>query len=315
MFFDVCGKINNCVQKSGKSISLHKSKISFAHMHTYKPLILDKRTSRLQHGRTSCDASLNKGSLTVETALVLPVFLFFLIGVLQLMRAVQTESAVRASLWEVGKRLSTYAYITEYEEEGESVDKLFGAGALAYTYSSFLAQEGRAYWNQSLVSEGSNGFSFLHSTYLKDNGYLDLIVTYKLKIPIPFIGDVYLPQIQRCRVRGWIGEKDNDAEGEEMVYITESGSVYHLTKSCSHLTLTIQEISPGNLPQARNGSGGKYTPCEKCGKEPMQGKNYFITKEGDCFHTKRSCGGLRRTILTIPLSQIGGRSLCKRCGG
>lgn len=166
-----------------------------------------------------------------------------------------------------------------------------------------------------MVSGGSSGFSFLFSSYLKEDGYLDLVVTYKLRIPFPLTGDIYLPQVQRCRVRGWIGEKDNMEEKESMVYITESGNVYHLTRSCSHLTLTIQEIAPGKLSKARNSSGGKYIPCEKCGKEPLQGENYYIAKEGDCFHTKRNCSGLKRTVLTIPLSKVGSRSLCKRCGG
>ena len=313
MFFNVCNKCNDFVLESGKRNSLHKSEKSFARL--YKLLILDKRTVKLQHGRTAYAASRSKGSMTVETALALPLFLFFLVGILQLVCAVQTEGAVRASLWEVGKKLSTYAYITEYGREEDQIDKIFGAGALVYTYTSFLAQEGREYWNQSMVSGGSSGFSFFLSSYLKEDGCVDLVVTYKLRIPFPLTGDIYLPQVQRCRIRGWIGEKDIRKEQEEMVYITESGSVYHLTKDCSHLALTIQEISADRLAQSRNGSGGKYTPCNKCGKETLQGKKYYITKEGDCFHTRRSCSGLRRTVLTIPLSQAEGRSLCKRCGG
>ena len=313
MFFHVCNKINNVILKSSKKSSLHVSETPFMHM--YKLLILDKQELPLRHGKTPCTPSRSRGSLTVEASLVLPLFLFLLVGILQLSRAVQTEGAVRTSLWEVGKRLSTYAYITGYGEEEGQVDKLFGAGAMTYTYTAFLAHEGKDYWNQSMVSGGSSGFSFLLSTYLKDDGYLDLIVTYELRIPFPLTGDIYLPQIQRCRVRGWIGEKDGTGEKEQMVYITESGTVYHLSKDCSHLKLTIQEIAPGNLPQARNSSGGKYSPCEKCGKDPLQGENYYITKEGDCFHTTRSCSGLKRTILTIPISQVGARSLCKRCGG
>ncbi len=312
MFFDVCGKCDVFFLKSGKRNSLHKFEKSFARV--YKLLILDKRTFQ-QRGRTAYAASGNKGSLTLEAALVLPVFLFFLIGILQLCQAVQTEGAIRTSLWEVGKKLSTYAYITEYGEKEGQIDRLFGAGALEYAYVSLLEQEGREFWDQSMVSEGSRGFSFLLSSFLEEDGYLDLVVTYKLCISIPLIGDIYLPQIQRCRVRGWVGEKNVDVKEEQMVYITESGSVYHLTKNCSHLTLTIQEISPELLPKARNRNGGKYAPCEKCGKEALQGKNYYITKEGDCFHTKKGCSGLKRSILVIPLSQVGGRSLCKRCGG
>jgi hypothetical protein len=190
------------IQKSVINRSLHKTETNSFYKH--KHIILNKRTSQLRHGRTSCAASFFHASLTVEAALVLPLFLFFMVGMLQLARGMQTECAVRASLWETGKELSKYAYITEYKEEQDWVDKLFGTGALLYTYTSFLGQEGKEYWDNSLVSGGSSGFTFLYSSYLKEDGYLDLVVTYNLRIPFPLTGDIELPQIQRCRVRGWI---------------------------------------------------------------------------------------------------------------
>lgn len=296
-------------KKLSKRISLHKSTKS------KQIKSLDKKVFFSLRRRTACTASKKRASLTVEAALVLPVFLFFFLGMVSLIQAIQTEGAVRASLWETGKRLSAYAYITEMGEEKEEIEKYFGAGASACANMLFLQQEGVDYWNQSMVAGGSSGFSFLQSSFLKNEGMIDLVVTYRLKLSFPLLGEIQLPQVQRCRVRGWIGDKGAEAEQEGMVYITETGTAYHLTKNCSHLSLTIQELSPAALAKARNGRGGKYTPCERCGKEPLQGKYYYITREGDRFHTKRSCSGLKRVILTIPLSQVGSRSLCKRCGG
>lgn len=295
-------------KKLSKRISLHKSTKS------KQIKSLDKKVFFPLCRRTACTVSKKKASLTIEAALVLPVFLFFFLGMVSLIQAIQTEGAVRASLWETGKRLATYAYITEMGEEKEEIEKYFGAGAFVYANTLFLQQEGSDYWNQSMVIGGSGGFSFLRSSFLKEDGMIDLVVTYRLKFSFPLLGEIQLPQVQRCRVRGWIGNKDGETEQEGVVYITESGTVYHLTKNCSHLNLTIQELSANALAKARNGSGGKYKPCERCGKEPFQGK-YYITKEGDRFHTKRSCSGLKRVILTIPLSQVGARFLCKRCGG
>ncbi len=293
-----------------KQISLHKSNC-FKHKKSLDKTVFftwNRRTAYIISGK-------KKASLTIEAALVLPIFLFFFLGMAGLLMAIQTEGAVRASLWETGKKLSTYAYITQMDGEDEKKETLFGMGAAAYAHSSFLEKEGKDYWDQSIVSGGSKGFSFLRSSFLKEDGNIDLIVTYQLDIPFLMLGEIHIPQIQRCRIRGWIGDTGNAKEKEGMVYITEWGTVYHLTKNCSYLSLSIQEISPTKLPEARNSSGGKYSPCEKCGKKPLQGKNFYIAKEGDRYHTQRNCSGLKRMILTIPLSQVGSRSLCKRCGG
>ncbi len=309
MFFGKRIEKQNLINLS-KPISLHKSNCS-KHMKS-----LDKTLFSTLSRRTACTASHRKeASLTVETAFVLPVFLFFFLGMNGLIQAIQTESAVRASLWEAGKKLSTYAYITQMGEEDERIENMFGMGAIAYTYGTFLAKEGKAYWDSSMVSGGSNGFSFLRSSFLEKDGIIDLVVTYQVDIPFLMLGEIHIPQVQRCYVRGWIGNTEKVKEKEGTVYITETGSVYHLTKNCSHLTLSIREISAADLSRARNHNGGKYYPCEKCGKEPLQGKNFFIAKEGDRYHTRRSCSGLKRMILTIPISQIGFRTLCKRCGG
>ena len=265
---------------------------------------------------TSCITSL-KGSLTVEAALVLPVFLFFFLGVLYIMELVWVESAIKSSLYETGKELAQYAYLTQYSNGNEEeIQNYFGAGAYLYAKTTFLSKEGRDFWDKTLVRSGSEGFSFLQSRFLEDDGNIDLVVNYKVEIPILFVGSFYFPQVQRCKVRGWIGASENWPENESrMVYITINGSVYHLSASCRHLNIAIKTVHPINLPKERNKSGGKYYPCEKCGEQFLKYEKYYITEDGDRFHTTLQCSSLKRYILTIPLAKVEGRKICKECGG
>lgn len=258
-----------------------------------------------------------KASLTVEAAMILPVFLFFFLGMVYIMSAISIESTVKTSLFETGKELAKYAYLTQIEEgDSEKMERLFGAGSYVYAKYSFLKQEGAEYWDNSLVKKGSNGFFFGQSVFLEEDGIIDLVVRYELKIPFLFVGEVSFPQVQRCRMRGWIGATGVGLESaEEMVYITESGTVYHRSLKCQHLKVTIRIVLPVNLPGERNDNGGKYYPCEFCGNKQLKEGVYYITEDGDRFHTTKQCGGLKRNILTVPLSDVDGRGPCKRCGG
>ena len=105
------------------------------------------------------------------------------------------------------------------------------------------------------------------------------------------------------------------SQDERIVYITETGRVYHLTAECTYLKLSISQIQYSDLQEKRNESGGKYKPCERCGadKEREDNMTVWITSYGDRYHTSLSCSGLKRHIREIPLSETGGRSPCGKC--
>lgn len=108
--------------------------------------------------------------------------------------------------------------------------------------------------------------------------------------------------------------EENDENGES-VYVAENAEVYHLDRECSHLRLSIREVDFDELNNYRNSGGGKYKPCELCGKYEI-GDKVYITTDGDRYHTKHTCSGLKRTVSTITESEAQGRGLrlCSRCG-
>lgn len=104
------------------------------------------------------------------------------------------------------------------------------------------------------------------------------------------------------------------AEEEEYVYITPEGSVYHKDINCYHLRLSIKSTTKEEVGDLRNSDGGKYQKCEFCGRRAYNG-TFYVTDSGDCYHTTLGCPGLKRTIETIPISKVGNRTPCSRCGG
>lgn len=49
-------------------------------------------------------------------------------------------------------------------------------------------------------------------------------------------------------------------------------------------------------------------------QEKIKEKNtVFITDQGNRFHYDLNCGGIKRTIYMIRLSEVGNRKKCSRC--
>lgn len=198
------------------------------------------------------------------------------------------------------------------------ITKNINSAFLRYKLGDYLEKE---YINQSVIKGGMDGLSFYLSEFMGEDDRIDLILTYYIQPPIILLPVDDFFMMQRVTLRGWNGYRPDKAEDTEepeeensYVYITETGSVYHVSESCTHLIRSIKQISFYSVKGERNIYGGKYDSCELCGdKADTQGKVY-ITDTGDRYHSSIGCSGLKRTILKVPLSEVEGRSLCKRCG-
>lgn len=99
----------------------------------------------------------------------------------------------------------------------------------------------------------------------------------------------------------------------QMVYITEHGSVYHTNKNCTYLSRDIFPVPITGIKNLSYGDGKPYEPCEKCKNKSGDGKNVYITSYGSKYHRDLNCNELTRTILEVPIDQVGGRCLCSKC--
>lgn len=281
-----------------------------------------------------------KASLTVEASLVLPLFLFLFICLLYFIQIMTLQELLQEAITETGLGMAKAAYVySDFQdiEDAKAADssifdeaiqiglqELTGAVinnlVLRYAVGSRLNIDDI---NNSFIVGGYDGIRFEGSKVLQGNDDIDIVIRYRVSLPIKIFGLYEMDMIQRVRLRGWSGYQltplytiveENDNE-EAVVYITESGTVYHIKRECSHISLSIEAIS-GKPTWQRNKNGGKYYPCVACclDSAPDLGA-YYITSYGDRYHRNKDCSKIKRTVREVPLSEVGGKSRCKRCGG
>lgn len=272
------------------------------------------------------------GSLTLEAAILLPLFLFFMITILSLMDMLYFYGNLEQRLHQIAKKMAVYAPAAELAEEvlagntsdgemnidsGEEISEI-AATIMGdqYVKNNLLNGLMLLELRSSGVVGKSEGLSFLYSRIMTEGDVIDLVVSYEIEPQNNFFFLPAYPVLNRCRVRAWTGyevasDNANDS-GERMVYITETGTVFHLTKTCTYLDLSIRPVANDELDLHRNQSGGIYAACELCGNGDAE--IYFITDYGECYHTSLTCSGLKRTITEVPISQVGDKSACSRCG-
>jgi len=259
--------------------------------------------------------------MTVETALVLPLFLFFLLSFGSVIEMIRLHGNMQLALWEVGKEAALYAYAVEERvvpEGEESWWRNFGEKVLASTFLKWRVVEavGEDYLNKSPVVGGSDGLVLWESDIVKPNGEMEMVVTYGVESLSSMIGFPYFRMANRYYGHGWTGYQLPEQQAEEVtvVYVTDNAEVYHLYRDCTHLNLTVRTIREKALESARNLYGGRYEACEKCGAGNMPALLY-IADEGECYHYERTCPGLKRTVYTVRVEDADTLPLCGRCKG
>ncbi|MDF2473796.1 MAG: hypothetical protein K0R21_1578 [Anaerocolumna sp.] len=292
------------------------------------------------------------GFLTVEAALVLPIFLYSFLAIIYFLQVLELQEMLQNAITETGLYASKYAYIYDYiseinkeSEEDSSYSKeeniynddsrMQQTDRMKESMDSIIAQSINSTFyklkmseyldvdkiNKSVVMGGFDGIQTYLSSFMAEEPVIDIILVYDIKVPVLFFEIDDIPMVQRVRMRGWNGYKvelkgegeDGGNDNEEMVYITETGTVYHTSKNCTHLTLSIQKRDISQIDILRNDAGGKYHACELCDNQEISKNQVFITNTGDRYHVSLTCSGLKRTILTVPLSEVAGRSICSRC--
>lgn len=266
-----------------------------------------------------------KGSLTIEAALVLPIFIYSMMAFLYFFQVIQIYGKVQYSIAEIGREASTSAYIYERIMEGEEnqeeedtqvnvIYELVEGSYFKLKLYEYLQEENI---DSSCVKGGIHGFHTYLSTFMKDDKTIDIIVQYQIKIPVLFMKLNELNIVQRVVVRGFTGWEggEGDNKDQEYVYVTRFGSVYHKQIECTHIKLSIRSIPYEEVDLERNTGGGKYSFCHSCIKKESDayGKEVYITDTGDRYHIQLNCSGLKRLISRIPISEIEDRTPCKRC--
>lgn len=242
----------------------------------------------------------NKGSLTVEAALVLPIFIFAALSILYVNKMLLYTEKVQWALTRTGREVSA-----EYAASGNQV----------VVNQIYLMTKMKRYVNDERIQ-----FSLLNSRFDEKTDEIDLVADYSLQIPFPVISSRKFYFTQRYHTRGFTGVdtrmEGKGAEEECIVYVTKTGKVYHKNLDCTYLKLSISEVKYGDIEFLRSEGGGKYYPCEGCcgNMQFDKERGVFICNYGDRFHCVRSCKKIKRSIQEIRMSQVGSRLPCSKCG-
>lgn len=264
--------------------------------------------------------------MTVEAAIVLPLFLFFFVNLSCALEMIRLQGNLELALWETGSKLSVYGHVLAADSSAEKGSKNgvwseVGDAAFSYLYvkNEIIKYAGEEYLEQSPLTHGASGLQFLESEIFTEGDCFEIVMTYEVSAWMDIPGIKPFRMWNKYYGHIWNGyaipreEEKGEAAGET-VYVTENGVVYHKNINCTHLQLTVKEVDSKYVGEKRNGNGGKYSLCEKCGKGICPA-TVFIGVEGDRFHYDKSCSGLKRTFFSILLSEADKYRPCSRCSG
>lgn len=224
----------------------------------------------------------------------------------------------------------------DYKEEKNSKDTKYKNVFKEYINvkdlgeAAFFHLKLREYINETLIDSsciigGMNGISLMESKFMEQNDIVEISAIYILKIPVPLFGLRNIPAIQSVKLRAFTGYKPinyqagNKGESnleDKIVYITRTGSVYHLKRDCTFIKFNISQTTLQETGEKRNDNGGKYYACESCtrNKHLDAFATVYITSDGNRYHDTLSCSRLKRSVIEILLSKVQGRKPCSRCG-
>lgn len=287
------------------------------------------------------------GILTIEAALILPIFIMIFVAILYFARIIIIQEQIQRVLTSTGLAIGKTAYVYDelYHKLDRKLDSLvepieigpqeinimdFIQGLSNGTVAKLLTKKELDVdsINQSFLLQGYSGISFYDTEILDEEDNIDLIVRYRIHFPFQLFHLPDLRMIQRVKLRAWTGlkvaakyqvkemdDESTDLPSGDIVYVAETGVVYHLKDTCTHLYLSVRSVDK-KPDKEKNHNGRKYDPCELCVLKNTGNYSemvYYITNQGDRYHITKYCSGLKRTVYTYQMSEVSHLRLCKRC--
>lgn len=240
-------------------------------------------------------------AFTLEAAVILPLAASFFVSILFFFHMMQIQLVVQKALDDTGRQLAVYA------AEDTSVPNLATAEIL------FLKELEEEEFADAYILGGKMGISLLRSEF--DGRDVCVKADYLIRLPIRIFWMRNFVMEQQAVCRKWSGWNPGDSTdgAEQWVYITETGSVYHSTRTCSHLELSIRSVQREQISELRSENGARYYKCKECGNQENLWGTVYITNQGNRYHNDLNCSGIRRTIYMVRLSEVAERSGCSRC--
>lgn len=240
----------------------------------------------------------NRGSITVEASIVVPLFLFFLLTVAKIAGMLIAEAQIHQSLAEAAGYTAQYCYLEQRLLGDNSSAVVVNTGVLVSQFQDYI---GDSSYVEKNVAGGEKGIIITQTPDTENGKVFYAKADYSFRLEVPFLGVFHMKRRNVIKQKAFLGF-DGQEEVDSYVFITPNQEVYHLRRDCTHLELKVRKTA---------GTGG-MSPCRYCGRRNTG--NYYIAKDGRVYHCSRDCSGLKRTVYRVKLSEVNGLDPCQRCG-
>lgn len=247
--------------------------------------------------------SFTSASMTVEAALVLPLFLFAGVILMMPFQILDTERQMQAIVNSVGEDISQTAYLVK-EGKGSLAAYAYAEGAVRMKAKELPVE----------------GLSLAGSKLLDDGETVNLVVMYQIRLPFSVFSLASIKRTNACYLRAWIGQEgglggnpEGDDEEDPIVYVGRDSTRYHLSASCHYLDNHLTAVSADQVESYRNESGSRYTPCARCGSQA--GGTVYIMPSGEHYHSSRSCSAIQAYVSAVRKSTVEYLGPCSYCSG
>lgn len=255
-----------------------------------------------------------KAGMTVEAALVLPLFIAGTVAMLFVLQVMQLQLHIQKALYNQTMKVAGYAYYLTAAELSYKAEQIIEA---EYIKSAVIKEVGKEYLDNSYIENGSSGI-YLNLTGNPEEGLIDVALQYKVRVPFDLLGVGGINLVSRARCHTWVGKNTNEASAEyRKVYVTANATVYHTQKDCTYLVSNIESCNISDINEKRNAGGGKYYACRRCCENEGAGlTTAYYTKYGERYHSSALCSNLHSSIYTMSEEDAQSKyPLCSKCEG
>ncbi len=249
----------------------------------------------------------NEGSAVLEAALILPLFIFAMLFIYSIGCVICTKTVVYEAMQETVQYMAEYAYLYETVED-------CSIGACAANTVTAYRKLNEYIDDKEFVDKyvsGSTGGIMVSRAEVDGDGYICMDIAYQISIDIPILGSWNKGITERIRQKAYLGSSMLSEKNQEMyVYVAENQSVYHTTRNCYHIKLSVIQISEQELAHAYSA----LAPCDFCVKDGNVPSAIYVTSEGNKYHYSKACRGLKRTVYRVKKSECQGLPACSNCG-
>ena len=286
-----------------------------------------------------------RASFTIEAALCLPVFLFTALMLLAPMKMLDEKRKLQNVMEAAAKDMAQAAYAERLlKEEGSAFlsGGKEGANAGNGTAGELLEGLGEGLntgYTAARVLASLNGDIIRGAYFTKceiiRSDMIAMELSYEMRLPFQIFGIESIPMSSVVNRRAWTGaeggrgadtygpgtpedgenEYDRDEEGDEVVYVGKTSTVYHKDRQCHYLDNVMKRVPGEQVGELRNASGGKYHACEGC--KPDLSGSVYIMESGTAYHSSENCksiGAYAREIKRKDAAHLGPCSYCSGGG-